>query len=174
MRISMVAIALAFLAISWAGAADRYYNRGEEFSIDAPTGWEVKKSPHPNTIVKFVYRDNVDRIAVLSIAAYEESGLDSISPLTADRMYDRIKREFRDFTVSRLASGTSRIRSMEAVWNLIKITETPQARIIGKHYHFRRNGKLWRISAQTDSGKEFFATILPAMEKSISTFAFGL
>ena len=63
---------------------------------------------------------------------------------------------------------------MDAVWNVIEITDPPRARIVGKHYHFRRNGKLWRVSAMTDSGREFFGKVLPAMERAIATMAFGL
>jgi len=89
-------------------------------------------------------------------------------------MYASFQREYRDFTYRRIASGTSRIRSMDAVWNLIEITDPPQARIIGKHYHFRRNSKLWRVSAMTDSGRNFFDQVLPAMDQAIATLAFRL
>jgi hypothetical protein len=173
-RIQMLAVALVLFAFPYIAAAGLYYNQQEGFSIDAPTGWTVKKSAMPHTIVKFVLRDSADRIAVLSIASHEETWLSSLIPLTADGMYDSFKDEFRDFTVHRIASGTTKIRSMDAVWNLFEITEPPQARIIGKHYHLRRNGRLYRISIQADSGKSFFNAILPTAEKSIATLAFGL
>jgi len=173
-KFQALVVVLALLTLPGEASAELYYNQRHRFSIDAPTGWAVKNSTQPYTIVKFVHRDREGNIAVLSIAADDESWLGALIPLTADRMYDGFKDEYRDFTVRRLASGTTKIRSMDSVWNLIEITDPPQARIIGKHYHLRRNGKLWRISAMTDSGKAFFETVLPAMEKSIATLAFGL
>jgi len=161
---------LALLTTPLVATAELYYNQEFKFSLDAPTGWTVKKSAQPNTVIKFVYRDANARIAVLSIAAYP----DTPGALTADGMFATFKDEYRDFTYRRLDSGSTKIRSMEAVWNLIEITDPPQARIIGKHYHFVRNGKIWRVSAMTDSGKDFFATVLPIMDKAILTIAFGL
>jgi hypothetical protein len=153
-----------------AAAGERYFNQEHGFSLDVPSGWVVSKSAQPNTVVKFVYRDTEGHIAILSVAAYVDSGTE----LTTDGMYASFQREYRDFTYRRIASGTSRIRSMDAVWNLIEITDPPQARIIGKHYHFRRNSKLWRVSAMTDSGRNFFDQVLPAMDQAIATLAFRL
>jgi hypothetical protein len=167
-------LVLTLLAFPCVASAELYYNQLEGFSIDAPAGWTVKKSAQSNTIVKFVLRDDEDRIAVLSIASYQETRANVQLPLTADRMYDGFKVDFHNFTIRRLASGSIKIRSMNAVWNLFEITEPAQARIIGKHYHLRRNGKLYRVSIQTDSGKDFFDAVLPIAEKSISTLAFGL
>ena len=165
-----IASILAVLAAPLVATAELYYNQEHKFSLDAPAGWTVKKSAQPNTVIKFVYRDAAGHIAVLSIAAYPDPG----GALTPDGMYATFKDEYRDFTSRRLGSGATKIRSMDAVWNLIEITDPPQARIIGKHYHFRRDGKLWRVTAMTDSGKDFFATVLPTMDNTISTIAFGL
>lgn len=153
-----------------AAPGDVYHNQEHRFSIDAPAGWAVTKSAQPNTVVKFVHRDSEGRLAVLSIAAYRGSNI----RVTPDSMYASFREEYRDFTYIRLASGRATLHSMEAVWNVIEITDPPQARVIGKHYHFVRNGKLWRVSAMTDSGKEFFAKLLPVMDQAIATLAFGL
>lgn len=161
---------ILLLSAALAAAGERYYNQEYGFSLDVPAGWLVSKSAQPNTVVKFVYRNAEDHIAVLSIAAYPDFRIE----LTPDSMYATFRQEYRDFTYNRIASGTSRIRSMDAVWNVIEITDPPQARIVGKQYHFRRNGKLWRVSAMTDSGRHFFGNVLPAMDQAIATIAFGL
>lgn len=168
-----IPLALVVLLLPTFASAELYFNKEHRFSLDVPPGWTAKKSSQPNTIVKFVFRDSSARIAILSIAAYDESLLSAALPLTADGMFESVKKEYTDFDFRRIAAGEKKIRSMNAVWNLIEITNPPQARLVGKHYHFRRNGKLWRISAMTDSGREFFDKVLPVMEKSISTIAFG-
>lgn len=173
MRNLIILLSFVFLLLPAFASAELYFNQEYRFSLDAPQGWSIKKSSQPNTIVKFVLRDSNARIAVLSIAAYDESTLSKLVPLTADSVFETFKKEYSDFDFRRIAAGKRKIRSMNAVWNLIEITNPPQARLIGKHYHFRRNGKLWRISAMTDSGKEFFDKVLPIMEKSIATIAFG-
>lgn len=167
-KMKTIILVITILATPLMATAELYLNQDFDFSLDGPAGWTVKKSSQPNTVIKFVYRDAKDQIAVLSIAAFAYTP----GALTADGMYATLKEGHQDFTFSRLDSGTTKIRSMVAVWNLVEITDPPQARIIGKHYHFVRNGKLWRVSAMTDNGKDFFATVLPTMEKAIATIAF--
>jgi hypothetical protein len=158
-------------------AGQPYYDNAHRFSIEFPDGWTVKQSSNPETLVKAVYRDTAGRIAQITIAAYPLPHAvtgNEADELTADDMWEGLKEQFPDFTVKRHDSGVTRIRSHRAVWNLIEITDPPQVKMIGKHYHFVQGKHLYRVTAVTDSGSEFFRTVLPTMEKSISTLAFGL
>ncbi len=158
-------------------AGQPYYDKIHQFSIEFPDGWIVKQSSNPETVIKAVYRDTVGRIAQITIAAYplpHAVSQGEANELTADDMWAGWKKQFPDFTVKRHDSGVARIRSHRAVWNLIEITDPPQARMIGKHYHFVQGKYLYRVTAMTGSGSKFFRVVLPIMEKSISTLAFGL
>lgn len=158
-------------------AGQPYYDRSHEFSIQFPDGWTIKRSSNPETVIKAVYRDTLDRIAQITIAAYRLPKIVSqaeANELSPDDMWEGFKEQFADFAVKRHAAGITRIRSRRAVWNLIEITDPPQARSIAKHYHFVRGSILYRVTAITDSGAAFFQEVLPIMEESIGTLAFGL
>ncbi|MEI6277916.1 MAG: hypothetical protein WCQ16_00875 [Verrucomicrobiae bacterium] len=158
-------------------AGEPFFEFTHRFSITFPDGWIVKKSANPDTIIKAVFRDASNNIAQIAIAAYKlpaEPSKEELAEFTPDAMWEGLKSQFPDFTIKRLSSGTSKIRSKDAVWNMIEITDPPQARSIAKHYHFIQGATLYRVSAMSDSGTTFFNANLPAMENSISSLAFGL
>ncbi len=173
--ITMVLLAAAFWPL--AALSETYFNQEHEFSIEFPEGWTVKGSMNPETIIKAVYRDEQDRIAQVTIAAYElpfEVSETEANTLTADDMWEGLKNQFADFRIKRHGSGTTKIRSRRVVWNFVEVMDPPQAKMVGKHYNFIRGRYLYRVSAMADSGMNFYKEVLPKMEAAIATLAFGL
>lgn len=174
-----LATLLLFLYIALAAplwAQEPYFDLSHGFSIAFPDGWTVKKSSNPETIIKAVFRDTGNNIAQITIAGYKlpyEPSKEELAELTADAMWEGLQSQYQDFTVTRRGSGAVKIRSKNAVWNLVEITDPPQARSIAKHYHFIQGSTLYRVSAMSDSGVTFFMGNLPLMEQSIATLAFG-
>jgi hypothetical protein len=151
-----------------------YVDRRHEFSIAFPSGWEIKKSQNPETVIKAVYRDPQGRLAYIAIAAYELPKAFDFSTVTADDMFKVLLEELPDIEIARLDHGETKIRSNRALFNTIDIKSPPQASMLSKHFHLAKNGKLYRITAATDRDAQFFRDQLVIMEESIHTFAFGL
>jgi hypothetical protein len=157
-------------------AGEPYYDLSHGFSITFPTAWTVKKSTNPETIIKAVFRDASSNIAQISIAGYKlpyEPSKKELAELTADVMWEGLQSQYKDLTLKRRGAGSAKIRAKEAVWNMVEITDPPQARSFAKHYHFIRGTTLYRVSAMSDSGESFFNANLPLMEEAIGTLAFG-
>ncbi len=156
-------------------AGEYYFDASHGFSITFPSGWTVKKSSNPETIIKAVYRDSSGNIAQIAIAGYKlpyQPSKEELT-LTADARWESLQEQYQDFSLKRRDSGTAKIRSKDAVWNTVEITAPPQGRMIGKHYHFIQGSTLYRVSAMSDSGEAFFTANLPLMDEAISTLAFG-
>jgi len=145
-----------------------YYNPDYKFTLEVPLHWTVKPSAQRDTAVKFVYRESATLIAVLGVETPPDRG----AALSPDEMFASFKHEFPDSTSIRLDSGTANIDGIDAVWNIVEVTDPPEARIIGKHYYFRRGKALLRLTAMTDSGSEFFVAALPALEEVIASLKF--
>jgi hypothetical protein len=157
-------------------AGEPYFDISHGFSINFPSGWTVKKSSNPETIIKAVYRDSSDNIAMITIAGYKlprKPSKEELAELTADVMWESLKSQYPDFSFKRRGSGTAKFRSKDAVWNMVEITAPQQARSLAKHYHFIQGLTLYRVSAMSDSGEAFFIANLPLMDAAISTLAFG-
>lgn len=151
-----------------------YFDRQHEFSITFPSGWEIKKSQNPETIIKAVYHDTQGHLAYIAIAAYDLPRSVNFSTVTPDDMFTLLVEEFPDIEIARLDHGETKIRSNRALFDTIDIKSPPQASMLSKHFHLAKNGKLYRITAATDRDAQFFKTQLVIMEESIHTFAFGL
>ncbi len=154
-------------------AGEPYFDTSHGFSITFPSGWTVKKSSNPETIIKAVYRDSSDNIALIVIAGYKLPYKPSKEELTVDVAWEVFQKQYQDFSLKRRGSGTAKIGSKDAVWNTVEITAPPQARSLAKHYHFIQGSTLYTVSAISDSGEAFFTANLPLMDEAISTLAFG-
>jgi hypothetical protein len=167
-----------------------FYNGLHQFGMEVPISWTTQNSALASTLVKFVHRESARKVAVLSVSIFKTGGLltpqdpfasvvnvaaatpppSNNTPLTAEDMFTLLKSEHP--TASSLEAGTAKIKDFDAVWNIIEATEPEDSRIIGKFYHFRRDGQLWRFAASTDCGREFFDAMLPSMEQAIASASF--
>jgi hypothetical protein len=160
-----------------APSGEFYFNQKHEFTIMFPKGWKIKRSIARNTVIKAVFRDSQNRLAQVSIAAYElpdEATTADSQELTADLMWQAFKEGYPDLSLRRHSSGDTKLRSRRAVWNIIEVDAPPQVEMFAKHLHFIEGRYLYRITLMTDHDKTFFDFILPTMEESVATFAFGL
>ena len=158
-------------------SGEAYFDKTHRFSITFPEGWTVKRSSNRDTVIKAVFRDTQNHFAQISIAAYQlpaDVAPTDMEELTPDVMWQELKKQFPDFSVKRHGFGDVNIRSRRAVWNTIEIEAPPQAAMFGKHFHFIEGRHMYRVSAITDHDKPFFDAVLPTMETSIATLAFGL
>lgn len=179
MRISLMGIVIAALLTNPLPlfADNPYYDRTHEFSINFPDGWDIKRSANKETIVKAVFKNSQDRLAIISIAAYPLP----IAPknvqqakLTPDVMWEGLREQYPDFKMRRLNWADAKVRSTPVVWNIVEILDPPQAAMFAKHYHLLKGTTLYRITAMTDHDKSFFDAQLSIMDAAISTFSFGL
>lgn len=152
--------------------SNNYTNRDYGFVIWLPDDWEIKDGIASGTVVKAVYRDEFNRVAMITINVQRlaTDAVQDFKNTSPERVAEVIRRNYGNSTMV-LNCGSTYIDGEYAVWIKNRMKHSDVMDRLAVTYVIPHNNFLFTVSGLADA--EIYPNMESLLEKSITSMGFG-